>query len=100
MNFQIKILGTRIYKKIKHFQWQKKEEEKVNYLAHIWRAEAATMWRFGEIMERKNPQPPFFIHIARVCVDLSEALKKPMMLKDCLYEEQIGITHHPQITPI
>lgn len=50
-------------------------------------------------MVREDPKPPLLIHIAWIGINLREILEKTVVFEDCLYEEEVGITHHPQITP-
>lgn len=68
-------------------------------LAHVLRAQAASMGRARGIMERRDPQPPVGVHTRGVRVDLGEAAQDAVVLQDGLDEEGVGVAHHLQITP-
>ena len=59
----------------------------------------ASMGRRMEIVVREDPEPPFFIHAARVRVDLGETILNAEMLHNRLNEEPISVAHNPQIAP-
>lgn len=57
------------------------------------------MERGGEVNVREDSKPPLLIHIGWIGINLRETLKKPMVFQDCLDEKEVGIAHHPQLTP-
>lgn len=70
----------------------------IQYLAHVRRAEIASVRRFVEIVNRKNPQPSFFVDEAWIRIDFREAFSYFEMIQNRLDEKHIRITHNPQIT--
>ena len=52
-----------------------------------------------KVMVREDPKLSLFINKTWVCIDLREIIDQSMVLEYCLNEEEIGITHYPQITP-
>lgn len=66
------------------------------YLAHIRRTQVTAMTK---IMVRRNPQSPFFVNKARVCVDFTKTFSNSVVLQNRLNKKLVRIAHNPQVTP-
>lgn len=70
-----------------------------SYLAHVGRAEIATMRGFLKINIREDSKPAFPIDVAWIGVDLRKTIPDSEMFQYCFDEEYICIANYSQITP-
>jgi hypothetical protein len=69
------------------------------YLAHVLRAQAATVGRGRGVVERRDPEPAVGVDARRVRADLGEAAEHAVVRQDGLDEEGVSVADHLQVAP-